>query len=95
MPCPALFNPADHLLAISSIDHSSPEAEEECKQRMARICENVPKTVAPPAPSAKAHDGMRPGTQAGYGEQSAAGPGGAGVPGAVWWTLRSESWTLV
>merc|ERR1719207_253334 len=69
LPCPALFNPADHLLAISSIDHSSPEVEEECKQRMAKIVENVPKIVAPRAPSAKAHDGMRPGTQAGYGEQ--------------------------
>ncbi|CAE8712497.1 unnamed protein product [Polarella glacialis] len=45
--CPKLFNPAEYVLQVTSVDFSSPEAEVESRKALLRIQENGKMTVRP------------------------------------------------
>jgi len=44
--CPQMFNPADYMLQITSIDYSTNETEENCKKTVQHIHEHGVKTVS-------------------------------------------------
>ncbi|CAE8719893.1 unnamed protein product, partial [Polarella glacialis] len=45
--CPKLFNPAEYVLQVTSVDFSSPEAEVESRKALLKIQENGKMTVRP------------------------------------------------